>query len=74
MATQLKRVNDFEEEATAKESPTTVGTNVQDRFVNSYRPKKWQSNVTILSCVRLYPKPTTLHSVRLLTSLVYRKL
>ncbi|KAJ5873398.1 uncharacterized protein N7473_013271 [Penicillium subrubescens] len=50
MAAQIQTVNDLEEHAGTEKSPAMVEKNVQDRPVDSYRPKKWQSNVTILSC------------------------
>jgi hypothetical protein len=74
MTTHIQTVDDPEEHAETEKFPTTVETNVQNRRVDSYRPKKWQSNVTILSCVCLFPKPTNLRSICILTSLVYRKL
>jgi hypothetical protein len=73
MAAQIQTVNDLEEHAGTEKSPAMVEKNVQDRPVDSYRPKKWQSNVTILSCVCLYSKPTNFRSLNLLISLVYRK-
>jgi hypothetical protein len=73
MAAYIQRVDDPEENATAEKFPATVETNVQDQPVNSYRPKKWQSNVTIVSCVCVYPRPSNLRSICVLTSLVYRK-
>jgi hypothetical protein len=62
MAARIQRVNDLEDNAAAEKYPAAV--DVQDRPVDSYRPKKWQSNVTILSCVCLYPShPTCFLSV-----------
>jgi len=39
------------EDKSQGEQTITVRADVQDIPVDSYHPKKWQSNITILSCV-----------------------
>lgn len=75
MAAHIQRADDPEENAPTRKAPIIAfDTNVVDRTGNLYRPKKWQSNVTILSCVCLNPRPGTPRCNRSLTSIVYRKL
>lgn len=61
MVAQVQGVVDSEADAATQKSPeTTVQVNLEDQSENSYRPTKWQSHVTILSCVCLYSRHSTL--------------
>lgn len=43
---------------TNKSEAVVVGEEKGDDIQDSHRPKRWQSNVTIFSCVRLISKAT----------------
>jgi hypothetical protein len=51
MLPQVQRADDPERNAPVEKSSQTNAESDAVRNVNSYCPKKWQSHVTILSCV-----------------------
>jgi hypothetical protein len=56
-----------------KQSETLVnGRDVEEFTTHSYRPSRWQSNITIISCVSR--RINIVDAFLLLTSLVYRQL
>jgi hypothetical protein len=57
-------------DATKEAETVIVGRDVEEVTTHSYRPSKWQSNITIISCVS-----SQIHRLKLLllTQLVHRQ-